>query len=633
MTDPTVRAGGALLGAKSSLRSDRGATGVALAVEPAAQLVVNTAPQDGEVFLTWNPVDGSLGYTVYWRKAGTENWENADVGPRLRHAITNLDNGIAYEFKVVADAGRTDSISSSIETQTPRLRDECSSYDTISFDPPVVVFCSQAAFTSWMQANLVNPWDLKCRGKAVTEWNEDAPNCVYTSDNVAGWTGTLPFQFLLDRSVANLFSPPSELRQPNVTRSIARRAIWPGRNPFDDPLYFPVQISSAPAYTGSVTSFVTARSYDISYAPLLTSRVTWFIPSDPIPGRYAIYHGGHGDWIRSVETLEPDNIDWLLQRGWQVIAMDMPLVGSNSNDRTGALKDHSSIGLFDDGQDSPLSLFLIPVKTVTDMIEEDAGKNELTLLMMGTSGGGWTSFLYSALDPRVSIAVPLVSGLPKSLRLKKSGGGLVSDYEQQVPNLYDVAPYEDLMRAAGSVGSFYYYGLVEGVWGDPGVDFVKYLTDGTLLLQKHISVYVDPTSTLHAISADGKIALDRFLKSLTLEFASSAYKVMENERVATINVKLDAPSPVRLSVDYAATAGTATADVDFTPVAGTLTFEPGDIEKSFTLPVFANPTNQSERTVYLALKHASGAILGRTSRAILTIFPPGSRRRAIRGGV
>ena len=62
--------------------------------------------------------------------------------------------------------------------------------------------------------------------------------------------------------------------------------------------------------------------------------------------------------------------------------------------------------------------------------------------MTGISGGGWTTVLYSALDPRIEKSYPVAGSVPMYLRfnnLKNMG-----DYEQMLPELYGITSYLDL---------------------------------------------------------------------------------------------------------------------------------------------------------------------------------------------
>ena len=73
------------------------------------------------------------------------------------------------------------------------------------------------------------------------------------------------------------------------------------------------------------------------------------------------------------------------------------------------------------------------------------------VIMIGHSGGGWTTTLAAAIDPRIRLSFPVAGSLP--LYLQEGPCGITADYEQVVPSLYrDRASYLDLY-VLGSVGA------------------------------------------------------------------------------------------------------------------------------------------------------------------------------------
>jgi dienelactone hydrolase len=189
---------------------------------------------------------------------------------------------------------------------------------------------------------------------------------------------------------------------------------------------------------------------------LFSSRVTRFSPAQPVDGRYAIYHEGHGGLAVEIGA---DVIHWLLERGWEVYAMDMPLLGVNGSDQgTRFPNHHFDLWKLDDGVTSPVANFMLPVKNVVDFIERHATERP-TILMMGRSGGGWTTYTYAALDPRITVAVSVAGGRPMSQRLDSRGGLDVGDYEQSAPEIYSAIRHEDVMIAAGARGSMHVFNV------------------------------------------------------------------------------------------------------------------------------------------------------------------------------
>ena len=68
--------------------------------------------------------------------------------------------------------------------------------------------------------------------------------------------------------------------------------------------------------------------------------------------------------------------------------------------------------------------------------------------MTGLSGGGWTTTLYAAIDPRITTSIPIAGSVPLYLRSAESLG----DDEQLLPDLYSIAGYLDLY-ALGAAGA------------------------------------------------------------------------------------------------------------------------------------------------------------------------------------
>jgi len=97
-----------------------------------------------------------------------------------------------------------------------------------------------------------------------------------------------------------------------------------------------------------------------------------------------------------------------------------------------------------------------------------------------------------------------------------------------------------------------------------------------------------------------------------------AYSVNENDGLATITVTLSAPMSATVSVRYRTTAGTATADVDYEETIGLLTFAPGQVERTFSIPIYDDLIYEGDETVLLSLFDPVNADLGNAT-ATLTI--------------
>ncbi|MBE9127593.1 MULTISPECIES: glycoside hydrolase family 9 protein [unclassified Coleofasciculus] len=87
---------------------------------------------------------------------------------------------------------------------------------------------------------------------------------------------------------------------------------------------------------------------------------------------------------------------------------------------------------------------------------------------------------------------------------------------------------------------------------------------------------------------------------------------------ATFTVNLSAASTQAITVNYGTANDTATAGSDYTAKSGTLTFNPGDTSKTFSIPVIGDTTVESNETFKVNLSGATNATIG-DSQGIGTI--------------
>ncbi|MGQ9555551.1 MAG: Calx-beta domain-containing protein, partial [Anaerolineae bacterium] len=119
----------------------------------------------------------------------------------------------------------------------------------------------------------------------------------------------------------------------------------------------------------------------------------------------------------------------------------------------------------------------------------------------------------------------------------------------------------------------------------------------------------DSTATLTIADNDGPI----------VAFSSATYDVAENIVLATITVSLSAPSVQTVAVDYASSDESASAGYDYNSTLGTLVFNPGDIIKTFTIPITDDSIDEVNETLHLQLSNADNAVLGDPIAATVTI--------------
>jgi Zn-dependent metalloprotease len=141
----------------------------------------------------------------------------------------------------------------------------------------------------------------------------------------------------------------------------------------------------------------------------------------------------------------------------------------------------------------------------------------------------------------------------------------------------------------------------------------------------------DETVNLILSSPSGAILGDIPIASLAIHdndpapviaFSNATYSVSEADGSATITVTRSLNSEPTITVNYQATAGTATAGSDFTATSGTLSWADGDgAAKSFTVPLLNDTTHENDETLTLTLSNPTGgASLGTPASATLTII-------------
>jgi hypothetical protein len=105
-----------------------------------------------------------------------------------------------------------------------------------------------------------------------------------------------------------------------------------------------------------------------------------------------------------------------------------------------------------------------------------------------------------------------------------------------------------------------------------------------------------------------------------VQFSSRHFTVFETAGTATIAVTLSAASNRLVEVDFETSDGTARAGRDYTAVAGSLAFYPGDRLRTFTVTIQDDDRQEGHETINLALSYPTNAVLGSRDTATLTVL-------------
>ena len=80
------------------------------------------------------------------------------------------------------------------------------------------------------------------------------------------------------------------------------------------------------------------------------------------------------------------------------------------------------------------------------------------------------------------------------------------------------------------------------------------------------------------------------------------------ESVAVFTVSLSGPSDVPVTVEYFTSAGTADSGIDFKPISGTLTFDPGVTTRSIIVPTIDDLESENDETFTVIISNPSGDV-------------------------
>jgi hypothetical protein len=162
-----------------------------------------------------------------------------------------------------------------------------------------------------------------------------------------------------------------------------------------------------------------------------------FLPNDS-NNNLIIYHQGHkGDFLYGKTTIES-----FLKNGYSVLAFSMPLLGMNNQpvieSDFGKIKlvSHNYFSFLESSEFSPMKFYFEPISLSLNYVENNFNFNNIS--MVGLSGGGWTTTVYSALDERISTSFSIAGSIPIFLRTTENNLG---DYEQTLSNFYKIGNY------------------------------------------------------------------------------------------------------------------------------------------------------------------------------------------------
>ena len=287
---------------------------------------------------------------------------------------------------------------------------------------------------------------------------------------------------------------------------------------------------------------------------------------------------------------------------WESPVVDLPGVGKVN------LASHDDLFHY---ADRPLRFFLEPIVVALNYMEDHSSYPHV--YMTGLSGGGWTTTVFAALDPRIERSFPVAGSVPIYLRIGNEG---LTDSEQVDPGFYSIANYEELytMGAFGEnrlqyqilnrVDSCCFYGnrftnwiykvratvaqMGEGeyrFYSEYNPDVHAFSSEGLSIILGSIPPVMDPVPNLTADNNSGEqsytltgiAAASIGLRQIQIQISSDNYALFEYltidytspNRIGTLRFlpKIGASGVARVTVtlrDTAAPAGTFRRSFDIT---------------------------------------------------------------------
>jgi hypothetical protein len=265
----------------------------------------------------------------------------------------------------------------------------------------------------------------------------------------------------------------AEARRGEMLKLIWPKGITTARPKVTESIDYPPEL-------GAVDKSLVARvdRYDIDVMNADFHSIVYVLYPKDIPdgpGRLAVVQAGHmlDGYDQGLSAGLDDAVDTLLKRGFIVATVQMPATNWNL-DNEGALASGTKFkirGRRTGGHDEmfealepelkgqTLRFFLDPVvETINELVARHPSPK--MVLMIGLSGGGWTTHLAAAADTRIDVSLPLAGALP--LYARPFSPGSKGDAEQEYAPLYREVDSDGdgvLDRAEGACSWLEIFGL------------------------------------------------------------------------------------------------------------------------------------------------------------------------------
>lgn len=221
-------------------------------------------------------------------------------------------------------------------------------------------------------------------------------------------------------------------------------------------------------------------------------RSTAFLHAPPQPNQdLVIYHGGHFS-NEELASIEQEVLSHFLPAGYTVLIVSMPLYGPNSDARFPVSAYHND---FYAQIPNPMRYFLEPLVGFMNYLAPKYRR----VAMVGLSGGGWTTVMYSALDPRIAGSYPVAGSYPGYVNRQDP---MPRDAESLDPAIYSRIDFLDFYAMAGMQRQLQIYNYNDPCcfWRDYGKQYEAAVADVVRPYGGGFAVFVDRDNLTHSIS-------------------------------------------------------------------------------------------------------------------------------------
>ncbi len=183
----------------------------------------------------------------------------------------------------------------------------------------------------------------------------------------------------------------------------------------------------------------------------ITTNSILYSPEKPRPCA-VIYHAGHKGDAFSWEKL----FSYVLKSRCHLITMFMPFESPFDGNKISTHKygtivvNHFTLSLLKTDTYTPMKLFAQPIIEVVNELDR-MGIDEID--MVGFSGGGWSTTLAAALEPRIRQSISIAGSMPAFILTNtKYSPQTILDFEQTDGDLYNIANFIELYTL-GAMGN------------------------------------------------------------------------------------------------------------------------------------------------------------------------------------